>query len=134
MVVKVLIVDDNTDIRMIMRRLLERHGFQVREAANGKRALEQLKIEVPDVMLLDMMMPEMSGLEALAAIRKDPKVAHLPVVMVTAKQEDSDVLAGYDRGADYYVTKPYTNDQLLHSICVVLSRPSLLDELKKEGT
>lgn len=127
---KVLIVDDNTDLRVILRRFLERNGFSVREAANGRRAMEQLKAERPDVMLLDIMMPEMGGLEALQAIRRDPEFADLPVIMVTAKQEDADVLAGYDHGADYYVTKPYTNEQLLHSIGVVLGKPNLLEEIK----
>jgi len=127
---KVLIVDDNTDLRVILRRFLEKNGFSVREAANGRRAMEQLKQERPDIVLLDIMMPEMGGIEALQAIRKDPKLADIPVIMVTAKQEDADVLAGYDHGADYYVTKPYTNEQLLHSIGVVLGKPNLLDELK----
>ena len=128
---KVLDVDDNPDIPAIMRRLLEKNGFSVREAANGRRAIEQLNIELPDVMLLDMMMPEMSGLEVLQVVRADKRTATLPIVMVTAKQEDTDVIASYERGADYYVTKPYTNDQLLHSIAAVLNKPTIQAEAQK---
>lgn len=128
---KVLVVDDNPDLRVIIRRLLEKQGFVVREAGSGRRALEQLKSEIPDVVLLDVMMPEMSGFEVLELIRNDPATSRLPVIMVTAKNEDNDVLSGYQSGADYYLTKPYTPDHLLYSIGLVLARPDLIENSKR---
>jgi len=124
---KVLVVDDNADLRAIIRRLLEKHGFCVTEAASGRRAIEQLDEDLPDVVLLDVMMPEMSGFEVLDRIRGSARTAKLPVVMVTAKNEDDDVLTGYQTGADYYLTKPYTPDHLIYSIGLVLGRPDLVE-------
>jgi two-component system, OmpR family, alkaline phosphatase synthesis response regulator PhoP len=128
---KVLVVDDNADLRAIIRRLLEKNGFTVTEAASGKRALDLLKEDIPDVILLDVMMPEMSGFEVLDHIRRNPTTAKLPVVMVTAKNEDQDVLTGYQTGADYYLTKPYTPEHLIYSIGLVLGRPDLVETSRR---
>jgi CheY-like chemotaxis protein len=116
----VLVVDDNEDNLQIMSRILLGRGFEVRTARDGKSALRSLEQQLPDVVLLDIMMPEMDGIEVLDRIRANPQSASLPVILVTGKGQDEDVLAGYKYGADYYITKPFTPRQLLHGIGLVL--------------
>jgi DNA-binding response OmpR family regulator len=118
----VLVVDDHEDVRNTCRFALETHGFVVEEAENGREALERLKERVPTVVLLDIMMPDVSGLDVLKVIRNDPLTAKLPVVMLTAKAADQDVLTGYLHDADYYLTKPYNSDELRYAIDLVLGR------------
>jgi DNA-binding response OmpR family regulator len=117
---KILIVDDNIDSITILRTILEQQGFSVQAALSGKEALQKLQEDLPEVVLLDVMMPEMSGLEVLQAIRDNNATATLPVIMVTAKVQDDDMLAGYQYGADYYITKPFTSKQLMYGIRLVL--------------
>jgi DNA-binding response OmpR family regulator len=119
---KILIVDDNIDSITILRTILEQQGFSVQAALSGKEALQKLQEDLPEVVLLDVMMPEMSGLEVLQAIRDNNATATLPVIMVTAKVQDDDMLAGYQYGADYYITKPCTSKQLLYGISLVLDK------------
>jgi CheY-like chemotaxis protein len=119
---KVLVVDDNSDSITILRLLLEGNGLQVATAQSGSEALDQLAGDLPDVVLLDVMMPEMSGFEVLERIRTNPALGRLPVVMVTAKMDDQDMLEGYQHGADYYITKPCTEKQLLYGLSLVLSQ------------
>jgi DNA-binding response OmpR family regulator len=116
----VLVVDDNEDNLRIMMEILVRRGFEVRIARDGASALRAIEQAAPDLILLDVMMPEMDGLELLSRLRANPRHAGLPVIMVTAKTLDEDVLAGYKGGADYYITKPFTARQLLHGIGLVL--------------
>ncbi len=118
----VLIVDDNADSLMILRTILEAKGFTVLVAESGADALAQLEVAAPDVILLDVMMPQMSGLEVLQRIKASHAMSHIPVIMVTAKMQDEDVLIGYQYGADYYITKPCTAKQLLYGIGLVLGR------------
>ena len=116
----VLVVDDDEDnIRIISTMLLAR-GYEVRLARNGRGAVESIRQQRPDLVLLDVMMPGMDGMQVLDAIRADPHLASLPVVLVTAKTEDQDLLEGYRAGAQYYVTKPFTSRQLLYAISLVL--------------
>ena len=119
---KVLVVDDNIDSITILRSILESNGFIVRTAQSGREALAQLAQEIPDVILLDVMMPEMSGLEVLERIKTSHATSRLPVILVTAKMQDEDVLTGYQYGADYYITKPCTAKQLLYGIGLVLGK------------
>ena len=119
---KILVVDDNLDSVLILRSILEAQGFTVRVANSGPDALAQLAREVPDVILLDVMMPEMSGFEVLERIRSKHNTASVPVIMVTAKMQDEDVMTGYQFGADYYITKPCTAKQLVYGISLVLGR------------
>lgn len=118
----VLVVDDNTDSVMILRSLLEAQGFEVTTATTGAQALAQLERAIPDVVLLDVMMPEMSGFEVLQRIKTTHATSKVPVIMVTAKMQDEDLLTGYQHGADYYITKPCTAKQLLYGISLVLDR------------
>jgi len=119
---KILVVDDNVDSIMILRSILESQGFVVRTAQSGVDAIEVLTHEVPDLVLLDVMMPQMSGIEVLERIKTTHATSKVPVIMVTAKIQDDDVLTGYQHGADYYITKPCTAKQLLYGIGLVLDR------------
>jgi two-component system alkaline phosphatase synthesis response regulator PhoP len=117
---QILVVDDNDDNVRIVGEMLRTRGFGVRVAHDGASALRSIEEQRPDVVLLDVMMPEMDGIEVLDRIRANPQLANVPVILVTAKSQDEDVLAGYKIGADYYITKPFTARQLLHGIGLVL--------------
>jgi len=119
---KVLVVDDNPDSVAIMRGILEGRGYDVAAAQSGTEALQFLKKEKVDVVLLDIMMPEISGMEVLQRIKEDATTGRLPVILVTAKTQDEDVLSGYQYGADYYITKPFTAKQLVYGIELILGK------------
>ena len=101
---KILIADDEIRIRVLLNDFLSREGYQVYEAENGKQALERVKSERFDLVVLDVMMPVMDGLHACIKIRA---ISDVPIMMLTARSEDLDELAGFDMGADDYVTKPF---------------------------
>jgi len=116
----VLVVDDDEDnIRIISTMLLAR-GYEVRLARDGRGAIESIRQQRPDLVLLDVMMPVMDGMQVLDVIRAEPSMTSLPVILVTAKTEDQDLLDGYRAGAQYYVTKPFTSRQLLYAVSLVL--------------
>jgi two-component system response regulator ResD len=119
---RVLVVDDSADSVAIVQAILRNRGFDVEAAADGPSALAMLEKRRPDVILLDVMMPAMSGMEVLDRIRANPQHAGIPVILVTAKSADEDLLEGYKFGADYYITKPFTPRQLLYGIGLVLGR------------
>jgi two-component system, OmpR family, alkaline phosphatase synthesis response regulator PhoP len=119
---KILIVDDNPDSIAIMRSILENRGDQVYVAASGAQALQVVSTEALDLVLLDVMMPEMNGIEVLQQIKDNSQTGRLPVILVTAKTHDDDVMVGYQYGADYYITKPFTAKQLLYGIDLVLGK------------
>jgi two-component system sensor histidine kinase ChiS len=116
----ILVVDDNLDSVAIMRGILEARGFDVASATSGADALELLRTTPADLVLLDIMMPVMSGIEVLQRIKQDPTLADMPVILVTAKTQDEDLLSGYQYGADYYITKPFTAKQLIYGIGLIL--------------
>ncbi len=116
----ILVVDDSEDIALISARMLTQRGFAVITACDGQEALAIVARQRPSCMLLDVMMPRMSGLEVLKALKADPATADIPVIMVTAKTTDDDVLHGYQQGADYYITKPFTADELVYGVNLVL--------------
>ena len=116
----ILVVDDNEDNVHIAREMLLSRGFEVRVAYNGPSALASVEQRCPDVILLDIMMPQMNGMEVLDRLRANPATASVPVILVTAKDQDEDILAGYKYGADYYITKPFSAKQLLYGIGLVL--------------
>ena len=116
----ILVVDDDQDNVTIAREILLSRGFEVRVAYNGPSALASVEQQRPDLVLLDIMMPQMSGMEVLERLRANPATAGVPVILVTAKDQDEDLLAGYKYGADYYITKPFSAKQLLYGIGLVL--------------
>ena len=119
---KILIVDDNPDSVAIMRSILENRGYHVHVAASGTEALQVVRKEPLDLVLLDVMMPEMSGIEVLQQIKDNSQTGRLAVILVTAKTHDEDVMVGYQYGADYYITKPFTAKQLVYGIELVLGK------------
>jgi DNA-binding response OmpR family regulator len=119
---KVLIADDDADVLDITAYALRREGFHVSIAADGKQALNLWKRDDPDVVLLDVRMPKMSGFEVLRTIRSE---AETPVIFVTARKEDEDIVRGLELGADDYVTKPFSTRQLIARIRSVTRRMSL---------
>ena len=116
----VLVVDDNEDNLRVTEEILKTHGFTVHTAHDGAGALRSIEQSHPSVVLLDVMLPDMDGMEVLDRLRSNSAHAQLPVILVTAKAQDEDVIAGYKIGADYYITKPFTARQLLHGIGLVL--------------
>jgi two-component system alkaline phosphatase synthesis response regulator PhoP len=117
---KVLVVDDEEVIRNLLRIHLIKLGYKVREAADGGKALEQLGKEDFDLLICDILMPNKDGWEVLKEVRSNPKTKDIPVIVLTAKNEDADMFKGYDLGANYYITKPFTKAELLYGIRLML--------------
>ncbi|HTW37009.1 MAG TPA: phosphate regulon transcriptional regulator PhoB [Steroidobacteraceae bacterium] len=127
---QVLIVEDERPIREMISFGLKRAGFDVREAEDCRSARALLADRRPDLILVDWMLPDMSGLELTRALKRDRELRDLPIIMLTARAEESDKVAGLDGGADDYVTKPFSPRELLARINAVLRRaaPSAEDE------
>jgi two-component system alkaline phosphatase synthesis response regulator PhoP len=119
----ILAVDDDDLIRRLVQFNLQRAGYRVTPARDGLEALEQIEQERPDLVLLDVNMPRLDGIELLRRLRADPGTATLPVVMLTAKAQDEDILEGKRSGADYYLTKPFSPTELLAVVQEVLGAP-----------
>ncbi len=119
---RILVVDDADDLVELLQYNLVRAGFVVRTASNGRAALEQINREMPDLVVLDLMMPGMSGSEVLRRLRSEEATASLPVIILTAKGEETDQIVGLTLGADDYVTKPYSIQVLMARIDAVLRR------------
>ncbi|RUR35297.1 response regulator [Vreelandella populi] len=114
----ILIVEDEEDIAFLLRFILERNGYHVEHAEDGRQALERVdpgssSSQVPDLVLLDIMLPYHDGLEVLARLRAQPAWAEVPVLMLTAKAREADIVRALELGADDYVTKPFQPDELL---------------------
>jgi CheY-like chemotaxis protein len=113
---KLLVVEDDEDSRETIKFMLESLGYEVVAFASGPKTLEQVDTLNFDLALLDIMMPNMNGYELMAELKKIEKFASKPYIFVTAKDADSEVLEGYQEGADYYITKPFTSKQLDYGI------------------
>ncbi len=118
----VLVVEDEAALLTLLRYNLEKQGFRVEEAADGQEALLRLDEGRPDVVLLDWMLPALSGIEVCRQIRRRPETRGLPVIMLTARTEDADAVRALDTGADDYITKPFAMDALLARIRALLRR------------
>ena len=116
---KILIVEDEEALLKILQLLLE-NSYDLTLAMNGKQGLELATSQRPDLILMDIMMPEIDGLEVLRRLKDDPKMATIPVILLTAKVGDENIYGGYQLGADYYIPKPFTNAQLLNGINMFL--------------
>jgi two-component system alkaline phosphatase synthesis response regulator PhoP/two-component system response regulator VicR len=110
---KILAVDDERHIVRLVEVNLQRAGYEVVTAFDGKEALEKVKSENPDLVVLDVMMPYMDGFEVLRNLKADPTTAEIPVIMLTAKAQDADVFRGWQSGVDCYLTKPFNPMELL---------------------
>jgi CheY-like chemotaxis protein len=116
----IMVVDDNPDIVTIVKTILEVKGYVVQSAYSGQEVLGLLEKQKPDLIILDVMMPQMDGLEVLTRLKGDTGTASIPVILLTAKVQYEDVLGGYKMGADYYITKPFTSTQLINGINLLL--------------
>jgi DNA-binding response OmpR family regulator len=118
----ILIVEDEADLAELLRFNLERDGYGCRCVLDGKAALTEVERSLPDMILLDRMLPGLSGDEVLAHLKREPRTAAIPTVMLTAKAEEADALVGFAMGADDYVTKPFSMRVLLARIAAIFRR------------
>ena len=118
----ILIVEDDEDIQQLVGYNLIKAGFLVEYGDSGEQALEKVKDQMPDLILLDLMLPGMDGTELCRIIRSDSKLNDIPIIMLTAKGEESDIISGLDHGADDYITKPFGPKILISRIKAVLRR------------
>ena len=119
---KIFIIEDETSIIHLVQHNLEKDGFIVSSAINGNEGLKDIKKFEPNLLLLDWMLPDLSGIEICKSIRKDTSFKNLPVIMLTAKGEEEDKIKGLDSGADDYLTKPFSYNELLARIKAILRR------------
>lgn len=110
---KILAVDDERHIVRLVQINLEKEGYEVVTASNGREALEKVSSEKPDLIVMDVMMPEMDGFEALKRLKDNSATAQIPVIMLTAKAQDADVFRGWQSGVDLYLTKPFNPMELI---------------------
>ncbi|MGD8376149.1 MAG: response regulator transcription factor [Acidobacteriota bacterium] len=118
----VLVVDDEPDIVKILGHHLEREGFRVLAAGDGSEACAQARQNLPDLVILDLMLPEMSGMEVLKALRHDENTRQIPIILLTAKRDDLDRVLGFELGADDYVTKPFNPREMVLRARAILKR------------
>ncbi len=130
---RVLIVEDDADIRELIRYNLAQEGFIVEEAPDGMQALEKVKRRVPDLMVLDLMLPGMPGLQVCRQMRAERGTAHLPILIVTAKGTEVDKVLGLEMGADDYVVKPFSPRELVARVKALLRRANPLSEPDSGG-
>lgn len=119
---KILIVEDEADILQLVSLYLEKEGYRICTAGTGLQAIKLVKEERPDLIILDLMLPEMDGLEVCKKVRLNPDTAMIPVLMLTAKAEESDTVIGLELGADDYVTKPFSPKALVARVKALLRR------------
>jgi len=120
--IKILLVDDEQDILEIVGYNLSQEGYQVVTATNGKEAIVKAKKELPQLIIMDVMMPEMDGMEACENIRKLPELSNVIITFLTARSEDYSQVAGFDAGADDYITKPIKPKLLVSKVKALLRR------------
>jgi len=125
---QVLVVDDESAIREMIQFALRRAGMQVEGAADAREALSRISTRKPDIILMDWMMPGVSGIELTRRLRREPVTADIPIIMLTAKVTEDDKVAGLDAGTDDYVIKPFSPRELVARINAVLRRASPADE------
>ena len=119
---KVLVVDDEDNIRMLVKFNLEKADYEVFEAEDGRKAVEMATDLLPDIVILDLMLPGIDGLEVCRNLKRNPRTAALPIIMLTAKSDEIDRVIGLELGADDYMTKPFSQRELLARIKAVLRR------------
>lgn len=118
--VKILVAEDERDIRDLISFLLTYAGYTVVASSNGEEAVRQATLEIPDLILMDVRMPRMTGYEACAMMKTDPRLKDVPVIFLSAKGQDSEIQAGLQVGADEYLLKPFAPDQLIQRIQTTL--------------
>jgi two-component system alkaline phosphatase synthesis response regulator PhoP len=119
---RILIVEDDPDIAHLVARYLDKAGFTVEHAAGGREALHAIASRRPDLVILDLMLPQLDGLEVCRQIRNDPATAALPIIMLTARAEESERIVGLELGADDYLAKPFSPGELVARVRALLRR------------
>ena len=128
---KILIVEDEADVLELVRYNLEKNGYQTEGAMTGTEAVQKAQSISPDLILLDLMLPEIDGLEVCKLVKKDPKISSIPIIMLTAKGTEADIVAGLEMGADDYITKPFSPRVLMARVKAVLRRKDVFVESDK---
>ena len=128
---KILIIDDEQDIVELLSYNLEKEGFSIVKTYDGEAALELVRSQKPDLIILDLMLPKMNGIDVCRALRSNPETARLPIIMLTAKGDEVDKIIGLEIGADDYITKPFSVKELIARVRRILRR--LHDVEKKTG-
>lgn len=116
---RILVADDDEDIVLLLRVGLELKGCEVIEASDGRAALDAARDMLPDLVVLDVMMPELDGFEVLIELKSSARTRDIPVVILTAKSSDQDVWEGWQAGADYYITKPFDIEDLMRYVSYI---------------
>jgi len=129
---KILVVDDEADILELVKYNLEKEGYRVKCAKSGEQALSKAGEDPPDLIVLDLMLPGMDGLDVCRKLKSDLRTANMPIVMLTAKTEDADIVTGLELGADDYVTKPFSPRVLAARIKAALRRKGAPEEGESE--
>jgi len=120
----ICVVEDEEDVRELLKFHLAREGYAVSAFASGEEAVKSMARTLPNLLLLDLMLPGWDGLEVCRALKRDPRTAGIPIIMVTARGEESDIVAGLELGADDYITKPFSIKVLIARVRTVLRRRS----------
>jgi phosphate regulon transcriptional regulator PhoB len=133
--VDVLVVEDEPDIRQLLVHHLEREGYRCRQAGTGTEALRAVRASAPDLIVLDLMLPEIGGLDVCRRLRGEPATAGIPIIMLTAKSDEVDRVVGLELGADDYVAKPFSPKELVARVRAVLRRahPDATGRVYREG-
>ena len=119
---RILLIEDEPDIAEVLQYNLQKEGFQVELASRGDAGLESVRRDNPDLILLDLMLPGLDGLELTRLLKRDPATAHLPIVMLTARSEEVDRIVGLELGADDYISKPFSPREVVLRVKAVLRR------------
>lgn len=133
---KVVIVEDEKDLAELLAFNLQKEGWQTVVALDGRSGLERITAELPELVILDLMLPELTGIEVCKQLRKQEKTAAIPIIMVTAKGEEIDRVVGFEVGADDYLVKPFSTRELLLRIKAILRRtapPSKAEKVIRHG-
>lgn len=128
----IAIVEDESNIVELIKYNLDREGYRTISANNGRKGLELIKQELPDLVILDLMLPELDGLSVCKQLRSDPQTKSIPIIILTAKSEEADRVLGLEMGADDYVTKPFSPRELVARVRAVLRRSGAADEEEPE--
>ena len=123
----ILVIEDDPDIVELLRYNLERESYRVTSAVTGSDGLAAVQQERPDLVILDLMLPEISGFEVCRRLRKDSETQNLPVIMLTARSEEADVIAGIELGADDYIKKPFSPRELVARVGAVMRRAAYVE-------
>jgi CheY-like chemotaxis protein len=121
---RILIVDDEEVIRKFLKIHLTKLGDEVTEAEDGQKAIDRIGERKFDLIICDVMMPNKNGWEVVKEVKSNPKLDQIPIILLTAKNDDVDMFKGYELGANYYMTKPFTKDQLLYGLKLMFEAAS----------